>query len=61
MFYTPKLGDERYKRKFVLFPTNIDGIRYAWQIIYVKQSHGICYWHDDYVVDKHTYLRWKKG
>ena len=61
MFYTPQTGDTRYKRKFVLFPINIDGIRYAWQFIYVKQHYGVCCWHDDIIVDKETYLNWKRG
>ena len=61
MFYVPRTGDTRYKRKIVLSPININGVRYAWQIIYVKQYHGIAYWHDDIVVDKETYLNWKKG
>lgn len=61
MFYIPRCGDTRYKRKIVLFPININGIRYAWQIIYIKQYHGICHWHDDIIVDKETYLHWMKG
>jgi len=61
MFYIPQSGDTRYVRKIVLFPVNINGIRYAWQIIYVKQHRGICYWHNDYVVSKETYLNWKYG
>ena len=61
MFYVPKLGDTRYKRKIVLSPINIDNTRYAWQIIYVKQHYGVCYWHDDFVVSKEIYLNWKKG
>jgi hypothetical protein len=61
MFYIPQNGDTRYKRKIVLSPININGVRYAWQIIYVKQYHGTLYWHDDYVVSKETYLKWKHG
>lgn len=61
MFYIPNSGDTRYKRKIVLFPINIDGTRYAWQFIYVKQYYGCCYWHDYCVVSKRTYLKWKKG
>lgn len=61
MFYIPKQGDTRYKRKIVLFPININDVRYAWEVIYVKQYHGINYWHDDYVVSKETYLKWKHG
>lgn len=61
MFYIPKIGDTRYKRKIVLLPININNVRYAWQFIYVKQHHGINYWHDDYVVSKETYLKWKRG
>ena len=61
MFYIPKQGDTRYTRKIVLFPINIHGIRYAWQIIYVKQYHGVCYWHDYCVVSKEVYLQWKYG
>ena len=61
MFYTPNSGDTRYVRKIVLFPINIDGVRYAWQIIYVRQHYGVCYWHDDYVVSKDIYVKWKKG
>lgn len=61
MFYIPKIGDTRYKRKIVLSPININNVRYAWQVIYVKQHHDINYWHDDYVVSKETYLKWKNG
>ena len=61
MFYVPRCGDIRYVKKLVLFPISINGTRYAWQIIYMKQIHGICYWHDDVVVNKDTYQRWKKG
>ena len=61
MLYTPNSGDTRYVRKIVLFPINIDGTRYAWQFIYVKQHYGVCYWHDDCVVEKDVYLKWKKG
>lgn len=61
MFYRPNGGNTRYKRKIVLSPINIHGVRYAWQIIYVKQYYGVCYWHDDRVVSKEEYLKWKKG
>ena len=52
MFYFPKAGDTRYKRKIVLFPINIKNVRYAWQAIYVKQYRGIDYWHDECIVNK---------
>ena len=61
MFYTPNHRDTRYKRKIVLSPINIRGVRYAWQVIYVKQHYGVCFWHDDRVVSKEEYLKWKKG
>ena len=61
MFYRPNGGNTRYKRKVVLSPINIHGVRYAWQVIYVKQHYGVCYWHDDRVVSKEEYLKWKKG
>lgn len=61
MFYFPKAGDTRYKRKIVLFPINIKNVRYAWQAIYVKQYRGIDYWHDECIVNKETYLKWKHG
>lgn len=61
MFYIPQSGDKRYVRKLVLSPITINGVRYAWQFIYVKQYHGINYWHDDGVVSKEEYLKWKNG
>lgn len=61
MFYVPKLGDTRYKRKLVLFPVEINDVRYACGVIYVKQFYGVKCWHDDVVVNKETYLNWKKG
>ena len=61
MFYLPQYEDVRYKRKIVLFPISINGNRYAWQFIYVKQRYGIACWHDVCLVSKEVYLKWKKG
>jgi hypothetical protein len=60
MFYRPQTGDTRYRRKIVLFPINIRGIRYAWEIVYVKQRYEIGWYYYD-IVSKKEYLKWKKG
>lgn len=59
MFYFPQYGDTRYKRKLVLFPINIDGIRHAWETIYVRQYYdGFC-WRNESLISKETYLKWR--